>query len=327
MLTLGRIGLMEKVLLASPRGFCAGVAYAIEVVELALSAFGSPLYVRHAIVHNEHVVRSFERRGVRFVEDLEEVPEGAVVVFSAHGVSPAVRQQAEARKLKVIDATCPLVSKVHREITRFARQGYHILYIGHRGHVEAQGSMGHAPGQITLIDNIEEAETVQPPPDRPLAVATQTTLSVDEVNAILEVLKRRFPHLEQPKKEDICYATTNRQTAVKALAKQSDMVIVVGSQSSSNSNRLREVAEAQGVPAYLLLEPTEVRPEWVEQYRVIGITSGASTPERSTEAIIGELLRYAPNATVEVLKVLEENVEFIPPRTLIAQAQKSRTAE
>ncbi len=318
---------MEKVLLASPRGFCAGVAYAIEVVELALSAFGSPLYVRHAIVHNEHVVRSFERRGVRFVEDLEEVPEGAVVVFSAHGVSPAVRQQAEARKLKVIDATCPLVSKVHREITRFARQGYHILYIGHRGHVEAQGSMGHAPGQITLIDNIEEAETVQPPPDRPLAVATQTTLSVDEVNAILEVLKRRFPHLEQPKKEDICYATTNRQTAVKALAKQSDMVIVVGSQSSSNSNRLREVAEAQGVPAYLLLEPTEVRPEWVEQYRVIGITSGASTPERSTEAIIGELLRYAPNATVEVLKVLEENVEFIPPRTLIAQAQKSRTAE
>ncbi len=327
MLTLGRIGLMEKVLLASPRGFCAGVAYAIEVVELALSAFGSPLYVRHAIVHNEHVVRSFERRGVRFVEDLEEVPEGAVVVFSAHGVSPAVRQQAEARKLKVIDATCPLVSKVHREITRFARQGYHILYIGHRGHVEAQGSMGHAPGQITLIDNIEEAETVQPPPDRPLAVATQTTLSVDEVNAILQVLKRRFPHLEQPKKEDICYATTNRQTAVKALAKQSDMVIVVGSRSSSNSNRLREVAEAQGVPAYLLLEPHEVRPEWVKQYRVIGVTSGASTPERSTEAIIGELLRYAPSATVEVLNVLEENVEFIPPRTLIAQAQQSRTAE
>ncbi len=317
---------MDKVLIASPRGFCAGVAYAIEVVELALEAFGTPLYVRHAIVHNEHVVRSFEQRGVVFVEDLEEVPEGATVVFSAHGVSPAVRQQAEARQLKVIDATCPLVSKVHREISRFARQGYHILYIGHRGHVEAQGSMGHAPEQITLIDNLEEAETVQPPVEQPLAIATQTTLSVDEVNAILEVLKRRFPHLELPKKEDICYATTNRQTAVKALAKQSDLVIVVGSHASSNSNRLREVAEAQGVPAYLLLEPTEVRPEWVEQYRVIGITSGASTPERSTEAIIGELLRHAPNATLEVLKVLEEDVEFIPPRTLIAQAQSARAS-
>jgi len=313
---------VEKVLLAAPRGFCAGVAYAIEVVELALEAFGTPLYVRHAIVHNEHVVRSFEQRGVIFVEDLEEVPEGATVVFSAHGVSPAVREQAQKRNLRVVDATCPLVTKVHREITRYAKQGYHILYIGHRGHVEAQGSMGHAPGQVSLIDTIEDAETVEPPPDRPLAVATQTTLSVDEVNRILQVLRRRFPHLELPRKEDVCYATTNRQTAVKALAQQSDMVLVVGSRTSSNSNRLREVAEAQGVPAYLLLEPDEVRPEWVEQYRVIGVTSGASTPEASTEAIIGALLRLAPHATVEVLKVLEESVEFIPPRTLIAQARQ-----
>ncbi|MCS7301341.1 MAG: 4-hydroxy-3-methylbut-2-enyl diphosphate reductase [Fimbriimonadales bacterium] len=315
---------MEKILLAAPRGFCAGVAYAIEVVDLALEAFGAPLYVRHAIVHNEHVVRAFERRGVIFVEDLNEVPEGSNVVFSAHGVSPAVREQARMRNLNVIDATCPLVSKVHREITRFARQGYHILYIGHRGHVEAIGSMGHAPGQITLIDNIEEAHTVQPPAGVPLAVATQTTLSVDEVNRILTVLRQRFPQLELPKKEDICYATTNRQTAVKALAKQSDLVLVVGSTTSSNSNRLREVAEAQGVPAYLLLEPDEVRPEWVQQAHVIGITSGASTPESSTEAIIGKLLEYAPNATVETLKVLEEDVEFIPPRTLIAQAQAAR---
>ncbi|MCX7925600.1 MAG: 4-hydroxy-3-methylbut-2-enyl diphosphate reductase [Fimbriimonadales bacterium] len=315
---------MEKILLAAPRGFCAGVAYAIEVVDLALEAFGAPLYVRHAIVHNEHVVRSFERRGAIFVEDLEDVPEGANVVFSAHGVSPAVREQAKARNLNVIDATCPLVSKVHREITRFARQGYHILYIGHRGHVEAIGSTGHAPNQITLIDNIQEAETVQPPADVPLAVATQTTLSVDEVNQILTVLRRRFPQLELPKKEDICYATTSRQTAVKALAKQSDLVLVVGSTTSSNSNRLREVAEAQGVPAYLLLEPHEVRPEWTQQARVIGVTSGASTPESSTEAIIGKLLEYAPNATVETLKVLEEDVEFIPPRTLIAQAQAAR---
>jgi 4-hydroxy-3-methylbut-2-enyl diphosphate reductase len=235
-----------------------------------------------------------------------------------------VRQQAQARGLNVVDATCPLVSKVHREITRFARQGYHILYIGHRGHVEAQGSMGHAPDQITLIDNLEEAEQVQPPEGVPLAVATQTTLSVDEVNQILSVLRRRFPHLEMPKKEDICYATTNRQTAVKALAQQSDLVLVVGSTTSSNSNRLREVAEAQGTPAYLLLEPDEVRPEWVQQARVIGVTSGASTPERSTEAIVGRLLSLAPNATVETLKVLDEDVEFIPPRTLIAQAQAAR---
>ncbi|MFQ3611107.1 MAG: 4-hydroxy-3-methylbut-2-enyl diphosphate reductase, partial [Fimbriimonadales bacterium] len=276
------------------------------------------------ILHNEHVVRSFERRGVIFVEDLSEVPEGATVVFSAHGVSPAVRQQAQERNLNVVDATCPLVSKVHREITRFARGGYHILYIGHRGHVEAQGSTGHAPDRITLIDNLEEAETVEVPTDRPLAVATQTTLSVDEVNTILTVLKRRFPQLEQPKKEDICYATTNRQTAVKQLAQQSDLVLVVGSQTSSNSNRLREVAEACGVPAYLLLEPSEVRSEWVQQARVIGITSGASTPESSTEAIVGELLRLSPNATVETLKVLDESVEFIPPRTLIAQAQQAQ---
>ncbi|MCS7066353.1 MAG: 4-hydroxy-3-methylbut-2-enyl diphosphate reductase [Fimbriimonadales bacterium] len=317
---------MEKVILAAPRGFCAGVAYAIEVVELALKAFGTPLYVRHAIVHNEHVVRSFERRGVIFVEDLEEVPPGATVVFSAHGVPPSVRQQAAERGLRVIDATCPLVSKVHREITRFARQGYHILYIGHRGHVEAIGSMGHAPGQITLIDSIAEAEQVQPPSDRPLAVATQTTLSVDEVNAILQVLRRRFPHLQLPPKEDICYATTNRQAAVKALAQRCDMVLVVGSQTSSNSNRLREVAEAQGVPAYLLLEPHEVQPEWVQTYRVIGVTSGASTPEESTQAIIGELLRYSPDAVVETLQLMEEQIEFIPPRTLIAQAQSSEVA-
>ena len=205
---------MEKVILAVPRGFCAGVAYAIEVVELALKAFGTPLYVRHAIVHNEHVVRSFERRGVVFVEDLAAVPPGATVVFSAHGVPPAVRQQAAERGLRVVDATCPLVSKVHREITRFARQGYHILYIGHRGHVEAIGSMGHAPTQTTLIESVEDAEQVEVPADRPLAVATQTTLSVDEVNAIVQVLRRRFPHIELPRKDDICYATTNRQAAV-----------------------------------------------------------------------------------------------------------------
>jgi 4-hydroxy-3-methylbut-2-enyl diphosphate reductase len=311
---------IEKILLAAPRGFCAGVAYAIEVVDLALKAYGAPLYVRHAIVHNEHVVRSFERRGVIFVEDIEKIPPGSTVVFSAHGVSPAVREAAQARNLTVIDATCPLVTKVHREVSRYAQQGYHMLYVGHRGHVEAQGSMGHAPRQMTLIDNIEEAEAVQAPEGK-LAVVTQTTLSVDEVTSIMNVLKRRFPHLETPKKEDICYATTNRQEAVKALAEQSDLVLVIGSTTSSNSNRLREVAESQGVPAFLLLEPAQVRSEWRHGCRVVGITSGASTPEESVEAIIGSLLEGNPDVPVEVLQTKEEDVTFIPSRNLIALAQ------
>jgi 4-hydroxy-3-methylbut-2-en-1-yl diphosphate reductase len=318
---------MEKVILAAPRGFCAGVAYAIEVVELALKAFGTPLYVRHAIVHNEHVVRSFERRGVVFVEDLVEVPPGATVVFSAHGVPPAVRQQAAERGLRVVDATCPLVSKVHREITRFARQGYHILYIGHRENMsKLSAAWDMLPPRLHSSRAWRTRSRWRCQQTDPLAVATQTTLSVDEVNAIVQVLRRRFPHIELPRKDDICYATTNRQAAVKALAQRSDMVLVVGSRASSNSNRLREVAEAQGVPAYLLLEPDEVQPEWVQRFRVIGVTSGASTPEQSTEAIVGELLRYSPHATVETLQLLEEDIEFIPPRTLIAQAEATESA-
>ena len=299
---------MEKILLAAPRGFCAGVQYAIEVVDLALKVHGSPLYVRHAIVHNEYVVRSFESRGVIFVEDINEIPEGSNVIFSAHGVSPAVREQAKLRNLHVIDATCPLVTKVHREAVRYARDGYTILYIGHRGHVEAEGTMGEAPNKMLLIDNLDEAEKVQPP-DTPLAVLTQTTLSVDEVERIMDVLKRRFPQLEVPAKEDICYATTNRQNAVKALAKQSDLILVVGSKTSSNSNRLREVAEAEGVPAYLLMSEDEVKPEWKVEYPVIGITSGASTPEKLVEKV-----------PVEVVTTVEEDVTFIPPRDLIKQA-------
>lgn len=311
---------MEKILLAAPRGFCAGVAYAIEVVDLALKAYGAPLYVRHAIVHNEHVVHSFEERGVIFVEDIAEIPSGSTVVFSAHGVSPAVRQAAQERQLTVIDATCPLVTKVHREVSRYAQQGYHMLYIGHRGHVEAQGSMGHAPQQMTLIDNIREAEEVQVPEGK-LAVVTQTTLSVDEVTQIMNILKRRFPHLETPKKEDICYATTNRQEAVKALAKQADLVLVIGSTTSSNSNRLREVAQVHGVPAFLLLEPGDVLPEWRRDYSVVGITSGASTPEESVQAIIGALLEGNSGVPIEILQTKEEDVTFIPSRNLIALAQ------
>lgn len=314
---------MKQILLAAPRGFCAGVAYAIEVVDLALKAHGAPLYVRHAIVHNEHVVRSFERRGVIFVERVEEIPEGSTVVFSAHGVSPAVREAAGARNLRVIDATCPLVTKVHREAARFARQGYHMLYIGHRGHVEAEGTMGEAPTRMTLVDGIEEAERVNPP-DSPLAVVTQTTLSVDEVERIMAVLRRRFPHIETPKKEDICYATTNRQSAVKQLAERADLVLVVGSRTSSNSNRLREVAESCGIPAYLLMEPSEIVESWRTDYPVVGITSGASTPEDLVENIVGSLLEGNADAEVSVLETIREDVTFIPPRDLIASAAAER---
>ncbi|MEO0248021.1 MAG: 4-hydroxy-3-methylbut-2-enyl diphosphate reductase [candidate division WOR-3 bacterium] len=311
---------MERIILAAPRGFCAGVAYAIEVVNLALEVYGTPLYVRHAIVHNEQVVRSFQERGVLFVERIEEIPPGSTVVFSAHGVSPAVRKAAAERNLNVIDATCPLVTKVHREASRYAAQGYHLIYIGHRGHVEAEGTMGHAPERMTLVETLEAAETVQVPNGK-LAVLTQTTLSVDEVAQVMAVLKRRFPHLETPKKEDICYATTNRQMAVKALAKQCDLILVVGSKSSSNSNRLREVAESAGVPAFLLLEPSEIRPEWRTEYRSVGISSGASTPEALVEAIVGSLLEGTTGVKVETLQVASENVTFIPPRTLLAMAQ------
>jgi 4-hydroxy-3-methylbut-2-enyl diphosphate reductase len=309
---------VDKLILAAPRGFCAGVAYAIEVVDLALKVHGAPLYVRHAIVHNEWVVRSFERRGVIFVEDVNEIPEGSTVVFSAHGVSPAVRQAAINRGLHVIDATCPLVTKVHKEAARFARRGYTMLYIGHRGHVEAEGTMGEAPERMILVDNLEEAETVQVP-EGPLSVVTQTTLSVDEVEKTLEVLRRRFPHLETPAKEDICYATTNRQGAVKELATACDLVVVVGSQTSSNSNRLREVAASFGVPSFLIMSPDEVQPEW-SQYKTIGVTSGASTPESVVEEIVGRLLQFNEEAIVETLTTVEENVTFLPPRDLIAQA-------
>lgn len=313
---------MERIILAAPRGFCAGVSYAIEVLDLAIQAYGVPIYMRHAIVHNEHVVRSFEQRGVIFVEEISQIPPGSTVVFSAHGISPAVRREAAERQLRVIDATCPLVSKVHREVMRFAAQGYHILYIGHAGHVEALGTMGHAPERMTLVQTVEDAERVQVPEGK-LAVTTQTTLSVDEVERIMAVLRRRFPHLETPPKEDICYATTNRQRAVKELAKLCDLILVVGSRTSSNSNRLREVAMEAGVPAYLLLEPEEVLPEWRTDYRCVGITSGASTPESSVEAIIGELLRGQEHVPVQTLETAKEDIVFLPPRTLVASAGAS----
>lgn len=313
---------MEKILLAAPRGFCAGVAFAIEVVDLALKVHGAPLYVRHAIVHNEWVVRSFEQRGVTFVENIEDIPTGMPVVFSAHGVSPEVRRQAAERGLKIIDATCPLVTKVHNEARRFAAQGYFMVYIGHVGHVEAEGTMGEAPGRMVLVETPADAEVVVVPEVEKLAVLTQTTLSVDEVNATMAVLKRRFPHLHTPAKEDICYATTNRQGAIREMAGQCDLVLIVGSRTSSNSNRLREVAESHGTEAHLLMSPEEVRPEWRER-RIIGVSSGASTPEHLVEGVIGELLKGRSDVPVEVFETVREDVKFLPPRDLIGAAMKA----
>ncbi|HRF59301.1 MAG TPA: 4-hydroxy-3-methylbut-2-enyl diphosphate reductase [Fimbriimonadaceae bacterium] len=311
---------MQRIVLAAPRGFCAGVAYAIEVVDLALKVHGPPLYVRHAIVHNEWVVRSFEARGVVFVEDVRDIPEGMPVVFSAHGVSPAVREQAQERRLTVIDATCPLVTKVHNEARHYARKGFFMIYIGHVGHVEAEGTMGEAPDRMVLVETPEDAERLELPPHERLAVLTQTTLSVEEVHRTLAVLQRRFPHLQTPKKEDICYATTNRQIAVRELARQCELVLVVGSKTSSNSNRLREVAEACGSVAHLLMGPEDVRDEWRTDYPNVGITSGASTPEALVENVIGSLLEGRTDVAVEVLETVREDVHFTPHRELIQLA-------
>lgn len=311
---------MERILLAAPRGFCAGVAYAIEVVSLALKIHGAPLYVRHAIVHNEWVVRNFEVQGVVFVEDIEEIPEGSVVVYSAHGVSPEVRRLSAARNLTIIDATCPLVTKVHNEAKHYAAKGYFMIYIGHAGHVEAEGTMGEAPDRMVLVETPEDAERLELPYYEKLAVLTQTTLSVDEVRDTMEVLKRRFPHLQTPPKEDICYATTNRQAAIRQMATECDLVLIVGSQTSSNSNRLREVAESLGAQAHLLMSPKQVRSEWKTDYPVIGISSGASTPEQLVEEVIGELLRGRTDVPVEIVETVKEDLTFKPSRDLIQLA-------
>jgi 4-hydroxy-3-methylbut-2-en-1-yl diphosphate reductase len=311
---------VDKILLAAPRGFCAGVAYAIEIVDLALKAYGAPVYVRHAIVHNEWVVKSFEQRGVVFVEDVNEIPEGMPVVFSAHGVSPQVRADSKARNLKTVDASCPLVIKVHNEARHYASKGYFMIYVGHEGHVEAEGTMGEAPDRMVLVETPEDAERLEIPHYEKLAVLSQTTLSVDEVMETLAVLRRRFPHMEMPKKGDICYATTNRQEAIRALAKQCDLVLVVGSTTSSNSNRLREVAEQYGAESYLLMGPDEIDPRWRTDYKTIGISSGASTPEVLVEDIIGSLLNGRSDVPVEIVETIKEDVNFKPNRELIELA-------
>jgi 4-hydroxy-3-methylbut-2-enyl diphosphate reductase len=272
--------LVKRVLLASPRGYCAGVERAIETVERALALYGNPVYVRKQIVHNSHVVRELEERGAIFVDSVEEVPQGAPVVFSAHGVAPSVRAEADARDLLSIDATCPLVTKVHTQARRFADRGYAVVLIGHAGHEEVEGTTGEAPESIVLVESVADAEAISLPDDTPLGYITQTTLSVDETREIVDVLRSRFPRIEGPEKEDICYATSNRQWAVKEMLGEIDLLLVVGSKNSSNSVRLVDVANAAGVPAYLVDDASEIDESWIEGVDVAGVTSGASAPER-----------------------------------------------
>lgn len=304
---------IERVILAAPRGFCAGVDRAIDIVNLALELYGSPVYVRKEIVHNAHVVQELGGRGAVFVDDLEEVPDGARVIFSAHGIAPEVRTQAAAKGLRVIDATCPLVTKVHYEALKYDRDGRWVILVGHAGHDEVIGTMGHAPGRMQLVGTVEEAEHVQvPDPDR-VSVITQTTLSIDDTREIIAVLKRRFPSAVFPPKDDICYATQNRQVAVKQMAGTIDLLLVIGSPNSSNSMRLVEVAQADGVRAYLIDDVSEIDPVWLEGARTVGITAGASAPEHLVQEAI-DFFRRSGVSQVEKWDGIQEDVVFaLPP--------------
>jgi 4-hydroxy-3-methylbut-2-enyl diphosphate reductase len=298
-----------KVLLAALRGYCAGVERAVDAVERALRTHGAPVYVRKQIVHNAHVVRDLEYKGAVFVEEETDVPEGAVVVLSAHGVAPEVHERAEARRLAVLDATCPLVTKVHLEARRFAAKDRTIVLIGHAGHEEVVGTTGQAPGRTVLVQDVAEARSLEVADPNNLAYLTQTTLSVDETNEIVAVLRARFPAIEGPPREDICYATQNRQDAVKELARRADVVLVIGSDNSSNSNRLAEVAREQGTPAHLVDDETEVDPAWLKGVDVVGITSGASAPEWLVDRMLAWLSSRGATE-VEELRLAEEHVRF-----------------
>ncbi len=307
---------VKKVILARPRGFCAGVEMAVEIVERALEKYGPPLYVFHEIVHNRHVVQEFIRRGVSFVQSIEEVPVGAKLIFSAHGVSPGVWEQSKRKQLQmIIDATCPLVEKVHREVRKFAAQGYWIILVGHKGHDEIVGTSGEAPERIQIVASIEEARQVSVPDPGRVVVLTQTTLSVDDTREIIEVLRQRFPRMITPSKEDICYATQNRQDAVKELAREVDLVLVIGSPNSENSNQLCRVARSKGIPAYLVNDFHEIDARWLEGVERVGITSGASVPERLVE----ETADYFKQRGAEVANIgfVEENVHFALPTEVV----------
>jgi len=304
-----------RVILAQPRGFCAGVVRAIEIVERALHRFGPPVYVRHEIVHNRHVVESLKAKGARFVEDLSEVPTGAVTIFSAHGVSRAVEEDAEARDLAVLDAVCPLVAKVHHEGQRYIDQGRAVILIGHAGHPEIEGTMGQLKGEVHLIQRKEEVDRLDIPINAPVAYITQTTLSVDDTRATIEAVKKRFKDVVGPETRDICYATQNRQTAVRELARLVDVILVVGASNSSNSNRLREIGSESGVPSYLVADGSALQPEWFNGKTTVGLTAGASAPEVLVDDVIAALRRFG-TVKVSTLPGKEEKIQFNLPREL-----------
>ncbi len=311
---------MKKIYLANPRGFCAGVDRAIEIVEMSLKRYGAPIYVRHEIVHSRHVVNSLRKRGAVFVEELNEVPDGALVIFSAHGVAQRVWEEARRRNLKVIDATCPLVIKVHNEVHRDYSNNYELILIGHAAHPEVVGTLGQVPDKFHLVSSVEDVEKLEVENSEHLSYVTQTTLSVDECSEIVEALNRRFPGIKGPHQEDICYATQNRQNAVKELAKFVDLILVIGSPNSSNSNRLRELAERFTVPAYLIDSYQDIQPEWLKDVEAIGVTAGASAPE----ILVNEVVAYLKGVgaqEVEELTVVEEDIEFLLPKELMMPGQ------
>jgi 4-hydroxy-3-methylbut-2-enyl diphosphate reductase len=312
---------VRKLILARPRGFCAGVDRAIDVVQIALELFPGPVYVRKEIVHNRYVIESLAKRGAIFVDELDAVPDGAVVIFSAHGVSPEVRRQAAAKRLQVIDATCPLVTKVHLEAVRYAKEGRSIILVGHAGHEEVAGTMGEAPGSIQLVGTVEEAERVEVPDPESVGVITQTTLGVEDANVIINVLRRRFPKLVTPSSGDICYATQNRQTAVKMIGADAQLVLVLGSPNSSNSRRLREVAEATGARAFLIDDASEIQSAWLDGVTCAAITAGASAPENLVQEVV-DFFEELGVEEVEEVEIVQEKVTFVPPPELAKEMDK-----
>jgi 4-hydroxy-3-methylbut-2-en-1-yl diphosphate reductase len=314
---------LHKVLLAKPRGFCAGVVRAIDIVNIALEVYEKPLYVRKEIVHNRHVVDELRAKGTVFVDSLLEVPSGATVVFSAHGVSPEVRRNAKAKNLKVIDATCPLVTKVHLEAIKYARQGFTIVLIGHKGHEEVVGTMGEAPQDMVLISSKEEVGLLNPPDPKKIAYLTQTTLSLDETREIIATLRERFPHVVGPPSEDICYATQNRQESVQAMAKLADLILVVGSANSSNSNRLVEEAQKSGAQAHLIDDYRDIQETWLKDAHVVGVTAGASAPEILVQQVVDHLKSRGAQI-VEEFETIKENVHFALPSNLATDLEAKR---
>jgi 4-hydroxy-3-methylbut-2-enyl diphosphate reductase len=315
-----------KVYLAKPRGFCAGVDRAIDVVEIALDIYGPPVYVRHEIVHNDHVCNELRKKGAVFVDEISGIPEGSVTVFSAHGVSPVIKDQAKDRSLKIIDATCPLVTKVHLEAIRYAKRGYQIILIGHRNHVEVEGTMGEATDSITLVEDASDVANLKLPQEEKLIYLTQTTLSVDDTAEVIQALKTRFPHIEAPPTDDICYATTNRQTAIKEMARQCDLILVIGSRTSSNSNRLVEVANAKGCRSKLINDSSDLVRELFDGVEKVGITAGASAPEILVQDVV-RWLETQFKVEFADLDVIEEDVVFPLPRELAGVARGSKLVE